>query len=272
MMLGSVLLPAHAQQARFPQPSPSAKITQTVGITDISISFSRPGVRGREIWGKLVPYDQLWRTGANMATVFEISDDVKIEGQKLAAGKYALFSIPGKTEWTIIFNKNWNQAGTAAYKQEEDVLRIKVKPAEAPEMHEWLDFHIDNLTDNSAVIALCWEKLRVPFKVEIDTKELTLSKARAAVSWLPPMQFANYCLQNNTNLDEALKMIDISIAIQETYRNHVVKGRLLEKMGKKADATKVLEKAVAMGKAQKEPPFDLAEVEKQLAELMPKKK
>jgi hypothetical protein len=258
-------------QARFPLPSPNAKVMQTVGITDISITYSRPGVKGREIWGKLVPYDQVWRTGANLATVFEVSEDVKIEGQKLAAGKYALFSIPGKTEWTIIINKNWNQGGTSAYKQEEDVLRVKVKPVAAAQNHEWFDFHFEDLSDNAATLEMHWEKLIVPIKIETDTKELTLSKARAAVTWTAPMQFANYCLQNNTNLDEALKMIDVSIAIQETYRNTVVKARLLEKTGKKADAVKSLEKAVVLGKAQKEAPFDLADVEKQLGEWKAKK-
>jgi len=264
---------AAAQQARFPQPSPSAKLTQTVGIADITVSYSRPGIKGREVWGKLVPFDQLWRTGANMATSIEFSEEVKVEGQKVPAGKYAFFTIPGKTEWTVILNKNWNQGGTGAYKQEEDVVRVKVKPVALGENHEWLHFDIDELTDNSATLALYWEKLKVPVKLEVDTKELTLSKARAAVSWIPPMQFANYCLQNNTNLDEAMKMIDISLAIQETYRNTVVKARLLEKKGAsaKAETLKVYEKAVALGKAQKEAPFDLADVEKALAELKAKK-
>jgi hypothetical protein len=263
---------AHAQQARFPQPSPGAKVMQTIGITDMTITYSRPGVKGREVWGKLVPFDQLWRTGANMATTLEFTDDVKIEGQKLAAGKYALFSIPGKAEWTLIFNKNVNQGGTAAYKQEEDALRVKVKPAAAAESHEWLDFHIENLSDNGAEVALYWEKLKVPFKVEVETKDLVLSKARGAVSWVPAMQFANYALQNNTNLDEAMKMIDVSIATQETYRNVLVKARLMEKTGaKKPDVLKMMEKAVALGKAQKDAPFDLADVEKQVAEMKAKK-
>jgi hypothetical protein len=258
-------------QARFPLPSPNAKVMQTVGITDLTVTYSRPGVKGREVWGKLVPLDTLWRTGANLATVLETSEEVKIEGQKLPAGKYAIFSIPGKTEWTIIINKNWNQGGTAAYKQSEDVLRAKVKPVAVAQNQEWFEFSFEDLTDNSATLVLRWEKLMVPIKIETDTKELTLAKARAAVTWTAPMQFANYCLQNNTNLDEALKMIDVSIAIQENYRNNVVKARLLEKTGKKADAVKTLEKALALGKAQKDAPFDLAEVEKQLGEWKAKK-
>ncbi len=258
-----------AQQLRFPQPSQGTKITQTIGITDVTITYSRPGVKGREIWGKLVPFAELWRTGANLATTIEFTDEVKIEGQKVPAGKYAVFSIPGKDEWTVILNKNFNQGGTASYKQDEDLLRVKVKPMMVTENKEWMEFTFESLTENSAMIHLCWEKLRLPIKLDVETKDLVLTKARTVVSWAPAMQIANYSLQNNTNLDEAMKMIDVSIAIQETYRNHVVKARLLDKAGKKADAAKVYEKAVTMGKAEKTAPFDLADVEKELAALKP---
>lgn len=262
---------ANAQQVRTPLPSPNVKLIQTIGITDISLTYSRPGVKAREIWGKLVPFGSVWRTGANMATVFEISDPITVEGQKLPAGKYAFFTIPAKDEWTVIFNKTWNQGGAGNYKQEEDVLRIKVKPLMVADTKEWFEFSFDNLTDNSATMTMAWEKLRLPVKIEVNTKELVLTKARAAVSWVTSMQFAQYCLQNNTNLDEAAKMIDISISIQKTYRNHVVKARILDKAGKKTDAVKIYEEAVTMGKAEKTPPFDLADVEKELAALKAKK-
>lgn len=259
---------ASAQAVRFPAPSQGATIKQTVGVTDITIVYSRPGVKGREIWGKVVPYNELWRAGANLSTMLEVSDDVKIEGQKVPAGKYSIFMIPAQQgEWTLIINKAVNLGGTSGYKQEDDVLRAKVKPQAQALSKEWLEYAIDDLTDSSATIALTWEKLRIPFKVEMATAELSFSKARnaVAVGQGANIGFANYALQTNSNLEEALKMVDASIAVQETYRNQVLKARLLEKLGKKAEAVKFLEKGVTLGKAAKTAPFDLADMEKLLA-------
>lgn len=259
---------ALAQQVRFPSPSSGAVVKQTIGITDVTITYSRPGVKGREIWGKLVPFNELWRTGANAATVMEVSDEVMIEGQKLPAGKYSFFTIPAQTgDWTLVVNKNPNLGGTAGYKQEEDVFRAKVKAQMMPTSREWLEFSFEDLSDSAATMVLYWERLRLPVKMTVNTNDLAFAKARTAVSagQGANIGFANYALQTNSNLDEALKMIDASIAVQETYRNHVIKARLLEKMGKKADAVKFLEKGVAMGKALKSAPFDLADNEKLLA-------
>lgn len=259
---------AFAQQVRFPSPSSGAVVKQTIGITDVTITYSRPGVKGREIWGKLVPFNELWRTGANAATVLEVSDEVMIEGQKLPAGKYSFFTIPAQTgDWTLVVNKNPNLGGTAGYKQEEDVFRAKVKAQMMPTSREWLEFSFEDLSDSAATMVLYWERLRLPVKMTVNTNDLAFAKARTAVSagQGANIGFANYALQTNSNLDEALKMIDASIAVQETYRNHVIKARLLEKMGKKADAVKFLEKGVAMGKALKSAPFDLADNEKLLA-------
>lgn len=259
---------ASAQAVRFPAPSPATTIKQTVGITDISIVYSRPGVKGREIWGKVVPFNELWRAGANLSTMIEFSDDVKIEGQKVPAGKYSIFMIPAEQgEWTLVVNKAVNLAGTNGYKQEDDILRAKVKTQALPAPKEWLEYAFDDLTDSSTVISLLWEKVRVPMKVEIATNELTFSKARTAVAngLAANTGFVNLALQTNSNLEEAMKFIDASIAVQETYRNQVLKARLLEKMGKKADAVKFLEKGIAMGKAAKPAPFDLAANEKLLA-------
>lgn len=266
-----LLVSAHnlfAQAVRFPSPSSGAVVKQSIGITDITITYSRPGVKGREVWGKLVPYNELWRTGANMATVLEVTDEVMIEGQKLPAGKYSLFTIPAQTgEWTLVINKNPALGGTAGYKQEEDVFRTKVKPQMQTASREWLEFSFEDLTDSSANVVLYWERLRLPIKMTVATQELTFAKARNAVANAQGanLGFANYALQTNSNLDEALKMTDASIAVQETYRNHVIKARILEKMGKKADAVKFLEKGVKMGKEMKTAPFDLADNEKMLA-------
>jgi hypothetical protein len=146
--------------------SPKAEVMQTIGFTDIRIVYSRPGVKGRTIWGKLVPYDAVWRAGANEATKITFSTDVTIAGKKLKKGAYSFFAIPGKNEWTIIFNKVADQWGAFEYNESEDALRIKVKTEEGV-WQEWLSYTISKTSDSSAVIRLEWEKIKVPFKVEV---------------------------------------------------------------------------------------------------------
>lgn len=146
--------------------SPKAEVMQQVGFTDINIIYSRPGVKGRTIYGKLVPYDAVWRAGANEATKIVFSNDVTIEGKKLKKGAYSFFTIPGKTEWTLIFNKVADQWGAFEYNESEDALRIKVK-SEKGNWQEWLAYTITKTSDTSAVIRLEWEKLKIPFKVEV---------------------------------------------------------------------------------------------------------
>lgn len=146
--------------------SPKAEVMQTVGFTDVRIIYSRPGVKKREIWGKLVPYDAVWRAGANEATKITFSTDVIIEGKKLKKGSYSLFAIPGRNDWTIIFNKVADQWGAFEYNESEDVLRVKVKTEKAI-WQEWLSYTINKASDTSAVIRLEWEKIKVPIKVEV---------------------------------------------------------------------------------------------------------
>ena len=146
--------------------SPKAAVIQTVGFTEVRIDYSRPGVKKREIWGKLVPYDAVWRAGANEATKITFSTDVTVEGKKLKKGSYSLFAIPGKNEWTIIFNKVADQWGAFEYNESEDALRVKVKTEKAI-WQEWLSYTINKASDTSAVIRLEWEKIKVPFKVEV---------------------------------------------------------------------------------------------------------
>jgi hypothetical protein len=146
--------------------SPKAEVMQTVGFTDIRIAYSRPGIKGRTIWGKLVPYDAVWRAGANEATKITFSTDVTVEGKKLKKGSYSLFAIPGKNEWTLIFNKVADQWGAFEYNESDDALRVKVKTEKAI-WQEWLSYTINKASDTSAVIRLEWEKIKVPFKVEV---------------------------------------------------------------------------------------------------------
>jgi hypothetical protein len=146
--------------------SPKAGIWQIVGLTKVDISYSRPGVKNRKIWGELVPYNKVWRAGADEATKFTFSTDVMIEGKKLSAGSYSFFVIPTEKEWTVIFNKVADQWGAFTYNEAEDALRFKVKP-EKNTFHEWLVYSFSNMTQNSAVINLIWENLKVPFKIEV---------------------------------------------------------------------------------------------------------
>ncbi len=167
-----------AQGGRVPA-SPKAATTQTVGVdTVITIEYSRPGVKGRKIWGELVPYGLApgnrysndkpfpWRAGANRITTIELSKDVLVEGKNLAAGKYGIHMIPGEKGCVIIFSKNNSSHGSFGYNKEEDVLRVTVKPMDAPH-EEWLSFGFDELTATSAVASLHWEKIRIPFKIEL---------------------------------------------------------------------------------------------------------
>jgi len=144
--------------------SPKASVMQVVGFTEVEINYGRPGVKGRKIWGELVPFNKVWRAGANEATTIRFGSNVEIEGKKLPAGTYGLFVIPNKNEWTLIFNKTAQQWGAFEYNESEDALRITVKP-ETGEMQEWLAYTITKTSDKSAVIRLEWEKLKVPFKV-----------------------------------------------------------------------------------------------------------
>jgi hypothetical protein len=148
--------------AQEPRQSPAAKATGKAGNANITITYSQPSVKGRKIWGDLVPYGKVWRTGANEATTFEVDNNVKVEGQALPKGKYALFTIPGESEWTVIFNKTPDQWGSFRYKQEDDALRVKVKPSKAPAFTEMMTFNVAN--DGKVVLA--WENLQVPFRVQ----------------------------------------------------------------------------------------------------------
>ena len=164
---------AAAAPKNAPQSSPFASVTQRIGANDVTISYHRPGVKGRKIWGELVPSGQVWRAGANEATTISYTEDVTIEDQPLRAGTYSLFAVPGEKEWTLVFNREVKQWGAFDYKESKDALRVKVSPKPCPP-EEWLSFRFRDLTLNSAVAVLAWERLEVPFvirnRVEVKAK------------------------------------------------------------------------------------------------------
>lgn len=239
---------ALAQQVKTPAPSPKATWTQTVGTTDITMDYSRPGVKGRAIWGGLVPYDKVWRTGANAATTIKFGDDVMINGQKLAKGTYSLHTIPGRDEWTIIFNSVADQWGSYSYDETKDALRVKVKPEKA-EFREWMGFDLDEMTTDTAKVVLRWENVAVPFTVDTQSTSRTLAQLRAAMKpgWLVPYQAAAFAFENKgaTTDEEMNSWLDQSIQIQPTIANLWLKARVLERAGKKAEAIATAEKAIA---------------------------
>ena len=148
------------------RPSPNATVAQTIGTTDISVTYGRPAVKGRDVWGQLAPHGKVWRTGANECATITFSKDVLVEGKRLAAGTYGLFTIPGQNEWTWIFSKNASQWGAFSYKEAEDALRVTAKPHAAEHAHEWLTFSFEHLVSDGATLAVHWEKVAVPLKIQ----------------------------------------------------------------------------------------------------------
>src|SRR3989441_798375 len=277
------------------RPSQKASVMQTIGVTDITITYSRPAVQGRTIFADapasmaaratgeatlddqtkrqkgepITPYGHVWRAGANEATMFQVTDDVLINGQPLKAGTYSLETVPGKDEWTIIFNNDPGQWGAFTYDDKKDALRVKTKPQMVSENQEWLMYNFDPVSDNSATVNLRWEKMRVPFTVEVkDVRAIWRTKADALIAANPtnevlPLQVAN-TYAGDKNWDEALKFIDQSIKVKETFRNLSTKANILWSAGRKEEALTVADVAIAKGKADK---VDTAAFEKRVANM-----
>lgn len=254
---------AFGQQLRTPRPSPDATVTQIIGVTEVKIDYSSPAVKGRKIWGELVPFGEIWRTGANEITSITFSDPVKINGTELPAGTYGIHTLPGESEWEFIFSKDTKVDGSSNFDKEKEVLRVKAKPEEHHFM-ERMTFLFTDVTDNSASVNLLWDKLKVSFKIETNTQELFLSKAREQLSWSPTFQAAQYCLTNNTNLEEAYKWIEASCLISEVYWNTRVKAQIQNKLGMKNESIATMEKAIALGSKMEDAPFDYENMKKML--------
>jgi len=244
---------AGAQPAlTLPQASPKASISQTVGLTDIAITYHRPAVNKRKIWGDLVPYDQVWRAGANQNTTITSSSPVTVNGRPLAAGTYGLHMIPTEGgDWTIVFsNVSWAW-GSFTYDEKEDALRVTAKPQPA-EFQERLSYGFDDPTDKSVQAAMRWEKLRVPFTIEVDTPAVAVASIRKELrdlprfSWQGWNQAAAYCLRSKMNLDEALSWADRSISMQENFANLRTKVGLLELKGDAQTAARLRDRSMKL--------------------------
>jgi DUF2911 family protein len=247
-------VPATAQDVQFPRLSPNATVTQTVGMTEIEIHYSRPGVKGRKIWGGLVPYGEVWRTGANENTTLSASTPFSLEGHELPAGTYGVQTIPTDGAWTLILSKDADRWGAFSYKPENDALRVTLKPRPAAQPVERLLFRFDDVTDDAATVVLAWENLEVPFRITADTTKLVVEKANQALRWQTPLQAANYCIEAKTCLDEAVRWLDLSLAIQPTFSNQRAQARLLALRGDFEGAVAAGEKALATAKTASPPP------------------
>ena len=277
------------------RPSQKASVMQTIGVTDITITYSRPPVKGRTIFADapasmearakgeatldnqnerkpgepIVPYNHVWRAGANEATLFQVTDDVLINGQPLKAGSYSLHTIPGKDEWTVIFNSDPGQWGSFSYDSKKDALRVKTKAQMVADNQEWLMYSFDPVTETSAQVNIRWEKLKVPFTVEVkDVKAAWRARADELMAANPtnevlPLQVAN-TYANWKNWDEALKFVDQSIKLKQTFRNMSAKANVLWAAGRKEEAMAAADAAIAKGKADK---VDTAAFEKRVADM-----
>jgi hypothetical protein len=245
---------SQATELNLPRISQHSDTTQTIGISTVSISYSRPLAGTREVWGKTVPYGKVWRAGANENTTITFSDDVSIEGKPLAAGTYGLHMIPDKDQWTIIFSKNSTSWGSFSYDEKEDALRVTVKPA-ASAAFDTLTYTFDDVKPDSAAATLRWEKIAVPFRVSVDVKAVTLKSIRnqlrsvGGFTWAGYDEAANWCLDGNYNLEEALKWEDTSIQNEDRFENLETKSRILDAMGKKDEAAKTLSAAFSKATA-----------------------
>ena len=246
-------VPALAQQppaVKYPQASPHAVLTQSVGTTDVTIDYHRPGVKGRQIWGGIVPYGKVWRTGANEATTISFSDDVTIDGKPLPKGTYSLHTIPGPNEWTIIFNKVAKQWGSFSYNQAEDALRVTAAPHPAP-MTEWMEFTVPQLSNDNATFEIRWASLAVPFTVGTGTTPKTLAAARAAVAgakpddWRTPLNAAAFANMAGQSAD-AREWVDQSVKAKSTYQNLYLRAQIEAKGGQRDAAIKDAEAALAL--------------------------
>lgn len=302
LVLLSVQLASAQGRPPIPRGSQKASLTQTIGTTDVTITYSRPAVKGRKVYGDwptavvgeatldngnerpkdapLVPWGHVWRTGANEATLFTVTDDVLINGQPLAAGRYSLHTIPGKKEWTFIFNKDDGQWGSFAYDAKKDALRIKAMPQKIKQSQEVLSFSADPISDTSATFAISWEKIRVPFTVAVsDVVGSTMMRLKAFVAVAKSddagsrINAANYAKANkqtdqaNAWFEEALKITEAQIATKATFQNLSRKATILLGLNRNQDAVASAEAAVAQGKADNIKATDIAALEKRIADI-----
>lgn len=245
---------ANAQQLKTPQPSTTQTIKQDFGLGTIELSYSRPNMKGRKIFGDLVPFNDVWRTGANSATTLTFTDDVTIGGTKIAPGKYGLLSIPSATEWILIITKQTDVTSPAAYKQENDVVRVKVKPVMLPKNVETFTATLANITNTSCDLQLSWEKTLVSLKIttEVDSKVMAQIAEAMKTEKPPYYSAAVYYADNGKDLNQALAWFEKAVEQSpNAYWVHYQRAKALAKAGKKTEAMESSKKSMQLAKEQK---------------------
>ncbi|WP_242916604.1 DUF2911 domain-containing protein [Pontibacter liquoris] len=247
-----------AQGIKMPSASPSSKVEQAVGLSTVTVEYSRPAMKGRTIFGDLVPYDKMWRTGANGSTDITFTDEVTIEGNKVPAGKYALYTIPGKAEWTVILHKNtelWGDGGKD-YKPEQDQLRFKVKPQQNPRKAESFTINFANVTPTATDIEILWDDVVVPFTVKTDVDSKVMSQIQQQVvngTNVEPGLYAaaaNYYFSSDKDLKQALAWMKKANEKDVKYYNLHTQAKIQAKLNNYKDAIKTAQKSMEL--AQKE--------------------
>ncbi len=265
-----VCLSGETDSSIFPKLSPRSTVSQTVGTTTVSVDYHRPQVRGRKIWGELVPFGQVWRTGANEATTVTFSDPVKVNGQSVPAGTYALFSIPGPEQWTLILNKRARQFGAFEYQPKDDLIRFVVKAKAVKEFSEWLTYEVYPASRSSAYVDLYWEKLRVSFLVEVDVDSIVTARMKRAMSragehdWKIYAEAAEYFVEQDKELAQALRWAEKSIRIQENPVNLSVKAHILRAISQPTQAYQTLERALKIARSQNAGPAVIGPIQSTL--------
>ncbi|WLT32946.1 DUF2911 domain-containing protein [Geothrix sp. PMB-07] len=242
---------AQAPALTLPEASPRAHVSQKVGLTDMNVTYNRPAVKGRKVWGGLVPYGQVWRAGANENTVVSFSTPVTVGGTTLPAGRYGLHMVPTATDWTVIFSAQSHGWGSYSYDPKEDLARVKATPVPT-EPTERLAYTFDDPSEKGVTLSLRWEQLRVPIPLEVDTRAAVVASLREQLKGLH--QFfpeswsgaAGWCLRNDVNLEEARTWIDRSLALRETFAGLRIKAALLEKAGDAKGAEALRAKALGI--------------------------
>jgi hypothetical protein len=256
LMTLALAAPAAAQSfvLDLPLKSQAAEVSQRIGLTEITVRYHRPLVSGRKIWGELVPYGKVWRTGANVIPTITVSDPVTIEGQPLDRGTYGLHTIPSPDRWTIIFSKNSTSWGSFTYDPAEDALRVSVAPRPSP-MHEALTFDFDDPQPDSALLTLRWDTLAVPFRVAVDVRGITQARLKEQLReqrrwmWNSWNDASAYLLSQNIALGDALAYANRSIKEEDRFENELTKSKVLHAMGRDADAGAVQQRALELGTA-----------------------
>lgn len=246
-----------AQQLQMPQASPSARLTQKVGLTDVEVDYSRPSTKGRKIFGELVPYGEVWRTGANGATIISFSTEVMIGGKKVPAGAYALYSIPGKSSWTMILSKNTKLWGAIGYNPQEDLIRFEATPSKTSRMYDSFEISFNNLTDSNADLSLKWEQTRVDFTIQTEVDPIVMADIKKQVidtqSTNPALlyQAASYYFNSNKDLNQAYAWIQQSTDNDPKYWTMHLRAKIELALGKKTEGLASATKSKTMAQEAK---------------------